>query len=233
MTTLELLGVTVAREETVLLGADMELWHATLPESLPEAAMMQWLSRAERARVGALRIPTRAATAAWSRLLMRSVVARELGCGAGEVPIVESARGKPQLPPVGGAGVDSPPRGAELHFNVSHSGRQWMAAVTRAHPVGVDIEARRELRDAERLARKAFGADELLEYHEGLEQGLSASDAFLRVWTSVEARSKALGTGIDRHGAKAVVGLSGLPWCEVPVVARAGERFVGAVAVRQ
>ena len=216
-----LFGIPMIRQARELLGVPVDLWYATLPDTLPGDPEIALLSALERDRVSRLRIPERAAAGAWSRVLVRAVMAGHLGCEPRKVPIVESTRGKPMLDSGTSAG---------LHFNVSHSGQQWLAAVTRDVPVGVDIEARRVFKDAEQLARRAFGVQEQEEYRTGLGAGLSPSDAFLRVWTSVEARSKALGSGIDRHGARAVVGLSRLPWCELEPPPRAPE-FVGAFAV--
>ncbi len=93
------------------------------------------------------------------------------------------AHGKPEL--------DRP--GAP-HFNLSHSGKYAMLAVTDTGPVGVDIELARPLRDMQAVARRFFSAAEC-EVFFALTPRAQRS-AFYRCWTRKEAYIKALGTGL-------------------------------------
>lgn len=92
-------------------------------------------------------------------------------------------RGKPSL-------VEEP----ELHFNVSHSHERAVVAVARHGPLGVDIERRRELEDADSIAKRFFSAAEAAAYLEvPAERRLRA---FFDCWTRKEAFVKALGEGL-------------------------------------
>jgi 4'-phosphopantetheinyl transferase len=97
------------------------------------------------------------------------------------------ARGKPRLE------GDTPPR---LRFNVAHSGRLLVCAVTLDHEVGIDVEREREDVDCDRIARRFFAAEEA--------QALSAlpprirRQAFFACWTRKEAVVKATGAGLAR-----------------------------------
>lgn len=80
-------------------------------------------------------------------------------------------------------------RGAELHFNLSHSGR-YAACVIADRPVGVDIQMVREY--SESLAERCFTPEE--------RKTLSAAEepdrAFTALWTLKESYLKWKGDGI-------------------------------------
>ena len=105
---------------------------------------------------------------------MRAILAAELGR---EPQLTVGPYGKPEL--VGG----------ELAFNVAHSGELALIAVSRAGPIGVDLEQHRPLRDAAAIARRFFTAE---------EAALVVADPveFYRLWCRKEAWVKAQGTGL-------------------------------------
>lgn len=81
------------------------------------------------------------------------------------------------------------------HFSVSHSGEVALLAFCAGQDVGVDIEAVREMDDAEAIVRHYFGAAEI-------EQWLAATpplrtQIFFDCWTRKEAIVKALGEGLS------------------------------------
>jgi 4'-phosphopantetheinyl transferase len=76
-------------------------------------------------------------------------------------------------------------------FNLSHSGMWALCAVARGLPVGVDIEAHREMADAEDLAGRFFTPDEA----QLVRAGDRRERRFFTVWTRKEAFVKANGTG--------------------------------------
>jgi 4'-phosphopantetheinyl transferase len=90
-------------------------------------------------------------------------------------------RGKP--------GVEGPWR-----FNLSHSHDWAVCAAAWDLPVGIDIEAPREIRDAEHLARQFFTSDEQRMVCSGPQNRLE--HRFLTVWTRKEAFVKATGNGL-------------------------------------
>jgi 4'-phosphopantetheinyl transferase len=82
----------------------------------------------------------------------------------------------------------------ELCFNLTHSGRLALVAVTRRAEIGIDLEEIGRDRPFLRLARRYFAASE----HAWLaEQGPEDTRrAFYRTWTLKEAYLKAIGTGL-------------------------------------
>ncbi len=99
-----------------------------------------------------------------------------------EVHIERGAHGKPYL------------RNTTLCFNLSHSDRTVLLALTRSRQVGVDVESLRRPRPIEALARRWFDPREaatLGRLPEALRQ-----QAFVRLWCCKEAVLKAHGRGI-------------------------------------
>ena len=99
----------------------------------------------------------------------------------------------------GMASTASPPwppgrPGADLGFNVSHSGELALIGLIRGAQIGVDIEAERDLTDQDALVRRYFSAAEIEDYF-GLEPARRRA-AFFNGWTRKEALVKALGQGL-------------------------------------
>lgn len=81
-----------------------------------------------------------------------------------------------------------------IQFNLSHSRNQAIIAVTKKHPIGIDIEYMQEKEILIDLAKRFFSSKEYDEYKK-----LSASQkvlGFYNCWTRKEAVVKALGIGI-------------------------------------
>jgi len=83
---------------------------------------------------------------------------------------------------------------AGLQFNLSHSENLALFAVTRAGPVGVDIERVRRLRDFDLLVSRFFSPRERAAFLLLPEE--QKPDAFFRLWTRKEAWLKATGEGL-------------------------------------
>ena len=84
--------------------------------------------------------------------------------------------------------------GADLHFNVSHSGDAAVCAFSRGREVGVDVEVVHALRDADEVAAHFFSHGECEAY-----MALAPHDrprGFFNCWTRKEAFIKALGEGL-------------------------------------
>lgn len=83
----------------------------------------------------------------------------------------------------------------ELEFNLSHSGAWGLLAVTRAGPIGVDIECVRDMPDLMEIARGNFAPNEVATL-EGLPE-TQRLEAFFAGWTRKEAFVKMLGLGLS------------------------------------
>lgn len=98
--------------------------------------------------------------------------------------------------------IDRPPQGkprirrpaTALEFNLSHTRDSALLAVSREHAVGVDIETHRHIQDPLRLARRLFSSTDIAQL-EILPESRRL-DAFLDLWTRLEARQKTLGRGV-------------------------------------
>ena len=112
---------------------------------------------------------------------LREVLAVYLGEEAAGIVIVRGEHGKPRLA-----------RGG-LEFNLSHSGKLALLAVSRTRTVGVDVERLKPNRDFLALAEKALAADAVEEVREAAPEERPA--VFYRHWVRHEARLKCLGTG--------------------------------------
>ena len=103
-------------------------------------------------------------------------------CGHQPCRIVRADGGKPYF-----EGEHSPA------FSLSHSGGICAAALGECGTqIGLDVEVLRPVRDAEGIAKRFFGKDELERF---LGSGQS-DEVFLELWTQKEARSKLHGNGL-------------------------------------
>lgn len=117
---------------------------------------------------------------------LRAILGRYLELAPTGLQFGYGAHGKPEL---------THPEGASLQFNLSHSHRLGLLAVSAERALGVDVEAvHRDVGD-EGIARRFFSAAEV----ERL-QSLPVEErkaAFFRCWTRKEAYLKARGDGIS------------------------------------
>jgi len=136
--------------------------------------------RAERFRVDAAR-----GCFVVGRTVLREALARALDVARSDLVFELGPHGRPALV------APEPPAG--LDFNLSHSSDVVVVAVAPT-AVGVDVEARRDVPLADRLARRFFAPDER-DAVLGAAGG-ARDHAFLRIWTQKEAWLKATGIGI-------------------------------------
>lgn len=156
--------------------------------------------------------------------LLRAVAARESGTPPEAVRIERRCRqcgephGKPQL-------VDIP-----VHVSVSHAGQRVAVAVTRAAPVGVDVEQVRET-DLALLAEAVLADDE----------PCTRLEEFFVYWCRKEAVVKATGDGLRTplrtvrvsapHAPARLLGYRGAPLRCALADLDVGAGYAGAVAV--
>ena len=215
-------------------GQEVEIWLVDLDLVRdPAGRDLSILSADEIARADLMAPAPRRRMVA-SRCFLRRVLAAYLGGKARQIAFSYGPQGKPGL-----AGTHSR---SGLHFNMSHTANSAIVAVGHAR-LGVDLEARRALRDPAALARRFFAPSEA--------RALCAvppsdqSRAVLRFWTRKEAYAKAVGggiaTGLRSFELQAVPGLAtallgpdGLPdpdWTLRDLFPRHG--LLGSLAVNQ
>ena len=162
-----------------LLWADLPDFEDRLDE------LVAVLPEPERERAVRFRIADARGRFVLGRSLLRRTLGDLLGVTGEGLALEVDERGKP--------GLAEPDRRRGLHFNLSHSGRVVALAVA-AVPVGVDVEALREVANVERLARRFVSRAEAAAVLAA--ESPERDRLFLRTWTEKEAYLKATGLGI-------------------------------------
>src|SRR5262249_5602055 len=85
--------------------------------------------------------------------------------------------------------------GSSIRFNLSHSGRFALFAVTWFTGVGVDMREMRADGDYDRSAGRVFAPGEASLVHEALQS--MKKDLFFKIWTYKEAYIKGKGKGLS------------------------------------
>lgn len=120
------------------------------------------------------------------RACLRYFLGKRLAMPARLIKLVYGPYGKPALAPRYA--------GANLRFNLSHSGDLAIFAFSWAREVGVDLEAIRVLEESDDIAAQLFSLRECAAYKE-----LDPFDrplGFFNCWTRKEAFVKAIGNGL-------------------------------------
>ena len=154
------------------------------PEAIHASAAL--LSGAEQQRASRFVLDRDRGRFIIARAWLRRLLAERLGVEPESVKIAYGPRGKPAL---SRCFAD-----AALNFNVSHCGDVAVYAFARGREIGIDVEALRELRDADDLAARFFSPRENEAY-----LALDPHDrplGFFNCWTRKEAFVKALGDGL-------------------------------------
>lgn len=79
-----------------------------------------------------------------------------------------------------------------VQFSITHAGRLLGVAVSEKHPVGLDVEAVRPMREG--FASRYFNACEQAQ----IRASADPDEALIRLWTAKEAVGKYHGTGLRR-----------------------------------
>lgn len=173
---------------TSLFFGDDELEVVTVNlDDVPDArALATLLSEAERRRANSFVLDQDRRRFIVGRVRLRQLLAERLGVAPQRVAFVYGAHGKPALAPEFA--------GSGLCFNLSHSKGLAVYAFAFGRDVGVDVEAIREIPDANEIAARVFSAGEREAY-----AALRPRDralGFLNCWTRKEAFIKAIGDGL-------------------------------------
>ena len=157
-----------------------------------EKEAMDWLDEAERSRQRRFVHPRPSREFTLCRAALRSLLCRELGCCNGDLSFGMSQFGKPFARVNGNV--------APISFNVSHSGRHGLIALTSEGRIGVDVEERSTNRNLDACIRLLFAPEEKAEFVN--VHGQDKVERFYRLWTLKEALIKAVGAGLSIDTAK-------------------------------
>ncbi|MGZ5737192.1 MAG: 4'-phosphopantetheinyl transferase family protein, partial [Burkholderiales bacterium] len=124
-----------------IVASDVELWQVNLDEYAKNVSL-DGLSAQDHARAARMAFRPDALRCLATRHALRRVLATALSCSPGELVIRTDEHGKPRVL-----------SHASLQFNVSHSGRLCVIALSTRESVGVDVEIVREITDADQLTR--------------------------------------------------------------------------------
>ena len=136
---------------------------------------------APRAEIHVWRVPADEAPADRG---LRRVLSMYLDEPPGSIELAAGEHGKPRL-------AREPER---LAFNLSHSARLTLVAVSRGREVGIDVEREKRGRDLVALAERALSPAEATAVREADEE--DRQRLFYGLWTRHEARLKCLGVGL-------------------------------------
>lgn len=171
----------------VLAAGEVHTWR--VPLDVPDAArrhLVGLLSDDERERAARFHHERDGAAFIAAHGALRLILGRYLHLDPAALRFRASAHGKPSLDGLAGT---------TLTFNLSHSHRLALIAVSTGREVGVDVEwMRADLADM-RVAERFFSAHEV-----GVLRSLPAADrvrGFFNCWTRKEAYIKARGEGLS------------------------------------
>jgi 4'-phosphopantetheinyl transferase len=224
-------------EQRQLRADEVHVWATPLDQSSERLSSLQeTLSPDELERAARFRFDIHRSRFIAGRGALRAILGSYLEIEPAQLHFEYSERGKPAL-------ADLPGKQA-LHFNLADSEGLALIAVTRACPVGVDVEAIGQVSDAIDIACEFFSPREVA----GLRAmaGNRRRLGFFNLWTRKEACLKATGAGISEMLAQMevsfmpgepprVLAISGNPqagatWTLAEL--SPAEGFTGAVAVQ-
>lgn len=210
-TTLELSWPS-PREAVRLERNEIHVWCATLSEFASEQQPLNaLLSCTERERAEKFRFAKDRHHFVARRGILRRILSRYLERPPSKIDFCNGRFGKPEIE---GELV----RGG-LRFSVSHSGDLALYAVTRACPIGVDVEYIQPFPHLEEIALRFFSPRETKVLMNLPRE--HRMESFFSYWTRKEAFLKATGEGIGEGLAKVEVALT--PWQEADTIQTVGE----------
>jgi len=161
----------------------VDVWHADLlPEEAEEQNYYLLLNQAEKEKAASFIRPVLQQKYIKTRGILRQVLGSYLNIKPQKISIQIAEYGKPFI------------EGAELFFNLSHTGNKLVLAVSNTGEVGVDLEQYKQRHNLIGLVKKCFSALEQ-DYWLGLPESQKVIQ-FYRFWVRKEAFVKAVGRGI-------------------------------------
>ncbi|MFQ3592685.1 MAG: 4'-phosphopantetheinyl transferase superfamily protein [Gemmataceae bacterium] len=156
---------------------EVHLWYVDL-QVMPDSLSI--LDPAEQARAARFVSDTSRQQFIAARAQLRLLLGQLVGLVPEQVAFATTGNGKPILADL--------PTERQVHFNLSHSGRGMVLAVSRTHEVGVDLEWLRPRESYRELAARYFTSEEVAR--------VTDLRSFYEIWTRKEAFLKALGLGL-------------------------------------
>ena len=173
----------------MLRNDTVQVWALTLEgDEAERAGCRSVLSAAERDRAERFRFDALRASYELSHGMLRYILGSLCDVEPAAVDFIHGEHGKPALSP------ECQPRHAPLSFNLSHSHRRALVAVSTGREVGIDIEQIDTRTSALSIADSYFCAPELAAIQSAPEG--ETHDMFFRYWTAKEAVLKAQGCGL-------------------------------------
>lgn len=170
----------------------VSLWQTRLPTE-PCAEDARLLRPDELQRAARFAFARDVARFMAARAFLRRVLGERLDADPASLVFAYGRHGRPRL---AGPGPD---------FNLSHAEDLVVLAVSPDGPVGIDVEAVRNVEDRDALARQVMDVAELAAFSALPEA--KRDGAFFRLWTRKEAMLKAAGTGLSRDPRTLYVGV--------------------------
>lgn len=173
--------------EFSLGNRDVQVWAAPLLVLADQAAAYEAsLSSDEQARAARFLFERDRRRFIICRGILRAILGRLLQIQPAQIRFTYGHHGKPAL-------AELPVTG-ELHFNLAHSEDLAVFAVSRIRGIGIDVERRRPIDDAESIADRFFSTHESRQLKSLPAQ--KKQDGFFNLWTRKEAWLKAAGEGL-------------------------------------
>jgi 4'-phosphopantetheinyl transferase len=179
----------LATADLSLKDDEVQTWFASLELSSPSIDWMTGcLSGDEKERAARFHFERDRTRFVGGRGLLRTLLAGYLHVRPERLEFSYGVHGKPELTAYFGE--------RPLRFNLSHSERFVLYAITRGREIGVDLEVIRPVADLDKIAEHFFSAGE----REALRSlpDNEKTRAFFDCWTRKEAYLKALGNGLAK-----------------------------------
>lgn len=166
------------------MPGEVHVWRARLDQPW-SWTMEEALSRADRERADRFRFESDRRRFCVARAAMRLILGRYLKMKPGRLQIEPGKCGKPYL---------TEPKTAHLRFNLSHSHRLALLAVTTEREIGIDVEYMRPDFVTDEVAEHFFSRAEVEQFRAVPFE--AKTEAFFKCWTRKEAYIKARGEGL-------------------------------------
>lgn len=174
-------------DENVQLEMDyLHIWRCDLQEPVDSGVLRSLLSKDEVARSERLMIPEKRISFLAGRAALRIILGLYVKTAPQSIRFHYLHDGKPV--------ISDENLASQVHFNLAHSGKWMVLAVSRRNPVGIDIEKKRMISSMEWALQNLLhekDREAILKMPAPLQ-----NKAFLQVWTALEATKKLHGVGL-------------------------------------